>query len=46
MYIPKIIILCILYMGVPSGSSVKNPPDNEGDTGDAGSIPGLGRYPG
>ena len=25
---------------------VKNPPDNAGDVRDAGSIPGLGRYPG
>ena len=25
---------------------VKNPPANAGDTGDAGSIPGLGRSPG
>ena len=27
------------------GSVVKNPPANAGDTGDAGSIPGLGRSP-
>ena len=33
-------------MGFPSGSAVKNPPANEGDTRDAGSIPGLGRSPG
>ena len=25
---------------------VKNPPANAGDTGDSGSVPGLGRYPG
>ena len=25
---------------------VKNPPVNAGDTGDVGSIPGLGRFPG
>ena len=25
---------------------VKNPPPNEGDRRDAGSIPGLGRFPG
>ena len=25
---------------------VKNPPANAGDTGDSGSIPGLGRSPG
>ena len=29
-----------------SGSVVKNLPDNAGDTGDAGSIPGSGRSPG
>ena len=27
-------------------SEVKNLPANEGDTGDMGSIPGLGRFPG
>ena len=32
-----------LYKGFPGGSVVKNPPANAGD---AGSIPGLGRYPG
>ena len=32
--------------GFPGGSVVKNPPANEGDTGDAGSIPGLGRFRG
>ena len=26
-------------MGFPSGSAVKNPPANEGDTGDVGLIP-------
>ena len=30
-------------MGFPGGSVVKNPPAN---TGDAGSIPGPGRFPG
>ena len=30
----------------PSGSVVKNPPANAGDTGDMDSIPGLGRSPG
>ena len=29
--------------GFPSGSAVKNPPANAGD---AGSIPGFGRFPG
>ena len=32
--------------GFPGGSVVKNPPTNAGDTGDVGSIPGLGRFPG
>ena len=33
-------------LGFPGGAVVKNPPANAGDTGDAGSIPGLGRSPG
>ena len=33
-------------MGFPSGLVVKKPPDNAGDAGDTGSIPGLGRSPG
>ena len=32
--------------GFPGGSVVKNLPANAGATGDAGSIPGLGRSPG
>ena len=32
--------------GFCSGSVVKNPPANAGDTEDAGSIPGSGRSPG
>ena len=31
------------FRGFPGGSVVKNPPANAGD---AGLIPGLGRYPG
>ena len=30
-------------IGFPGGSVVKNPPANEGDAGDTGSIPALGR---
>ena len=30
----------------PGGSVVKNLPANAGDVGDAGLIPGLGRFPG
>ena len=33
-------------MGFPSGSVIKTPSANAGDTGDSGSIPGLGRSPG
>ena len=35
--------LQFLYMGFSSGSAVKNQPAN---VGEAGSIPGLGRFPG
>ena len=34
------------FCGFPGGSVVKNLPTNAGDTGDAGSIPGSGRFPG
>ena len=30
--------------GFSGGSVVKNPPANAGDTGDVGSMPGLGRW--
>ena len=33
-------------MGFPGGAGVKNLPANAGDTRDAGSIPGLGKFPG
>ena len=36
----------IYMMGFPGGSVLKNSPANAGDTGDTGSIPGLGRSPG
>ena len=32
--------------GFPGGPVVKNPPADEGDAGDKGSVPGLGRSPG
>ena len=35
--------MCNIWLGLPDGSVVKNPPANSGD---AGSIPGLGRSPG
>ena len=36
--------MCIV--GFPGGLVIKNDPANAGEAGDAGSIPGLGRYPG
>ena len=33
-------------VGFPGGSAVKSLPTSAGDTGDVGSIPGLGRSPG
>ena len=35
-----------LYLGFPDGSAGKETTCNAGDTGDAGSVPGLGRSPG
>ena len=35
-------VLSALGGGIPGGSMVENPPANAGDTGDMGSIPGLG----
>ena len=35
-----------LISGFPGGSAAKNLPANAGDTEDAGSIPGSGRFPG
>ena len=34
-----------LSLGLPGGSVVKNPPANAEDTGDVGSVFGLGRSP-
>ena len=45
-YIPHKSSEAMLYLMVfPGGSVVKNPPTNGGVTGDAVSIPGLGRSP-
>ena len=33
-------------MGFLCGLAIKNPPANAKDTGDVGSVPGLGRFPG
>ena len=35
-----------VILGFPGGSVVKNPSDNAGAVGDAGSMPGVGRSPG
>ena len=35
-----------LDVGFPDGAVVKNSPAKAGDTRDAGSIPGSGRFPG
>ena len=40
------LIVLLSIMSVSSGSVVKNPPSNAGAAGDAGLIPGSGRYPG
>ena len=36
----------LFHLDFPGGSVVKNLPASAGDTGDIGSIPGLGRVPG
>ena len=38
--------MCRKHLGFSDGPVVKDPPANAGDTGDAGSIPGVGRSPG
>ena len=43
---PVYLTTSIVTKGLPNGSVVKNPPANEGDAGDTGSIPGSGRPPG
>ena len=47
-HVSQHLILATVYEvgGFPGGAVVKNPPPKAGDTGDAGSIPGLGRFPG
>ena len=37
---------CKMQIGFPDSSVVKNSPAEAGDTGDAGSMPGSGRFPG
>ena len=46
MSIPWLCWYLIHISGFPGGSVVKNLPANAGDTGDMGSIPRSGRYPG
>ena len=36
----------LFHLDFPGGSVVKNLPASAGDTGDIGSIPGLGGFPG
>ena len=36
----------MVTLGFPGGAVTKNPRANAGDTRDAGSIPGSGRFPG
>ena len=38
--------MVLVLLGSPGGMLVKNPPVKAGDSADADSIPGLGRYPG
>ena len=46
----KVLVILNMFIkarkGFPVGSVVKNPPASKGATGDAGLIPGLGRFPG
>ena len=44
--VPFNIVPLSTYLGFPCCSVVKNLPDKEGDAGDSGSIPGLGKSPG
>ena len=48
MFLHTNMLMCLYlkWSGFPGESVVKNQPDYEGGTGDAGSVPGLGRYPG
>ena len=41
-----LLAICMSSLGFPGGSVVKNLPDNAGDTGNAGSVSGLGWSPG
>ena len=45
--VPTMLLISILLFTLTAlFTKVKNPPANAGDTGDKGSIPGLGRSPG
>ena len=44
--LPSVTSSLAYKLGFPSGAVVKNSPANVGDARDAGSIPGLGRFPG
>ena len=45
-YIIVLLLVLLTKLGFPGGSVVKNLPVDAGDSGDAGSIPGLGRSSG
>ena len=45
-YIILLLLVLLTKQGFPGGSVVKNLPVDAGDSGDAGSIPGLGRSSG
>ena len=42
----EILFLLITLLGLPAGLVVKNLPASAGDSRDAGSVSGLGRFPG
>ena len=42
----NIYIHTYIYVGFPGGSVVKNQPENTGNSGVVGMVPGLGRPPG
>ena len=46
MAVSSLITLINVHLGFPGGLTVKIPPASAGDSGDEGSMPGLGRSPG
>ena len=43
-FTPQLLVAGI-FVGIPSGSVVKNPPSSSGDARDTGSIPWVGKMP-